>query len=210
MSKRFLSLYVLLLLFPLLMAAAPKGDPEPVERKPGLSKKSIAVISGTKTDVNLLAARFITQALANKSLLSVMSQEKVALLLARYPMDIRGPYTMAYFGITENYANTDMARIRELQRTLGVDYLYVIWAPTATRGHLGVGTLHFAAQLFEGPQCKEIDSGTFTSSTRGKTSWSCFSVTFNYPTPEKEAVKLKETCDETAGDIAAIIDTRSR
>lgn len=205
MRGRFVHLLVLII--PLLMAAAPKGVTEPVRREPAFSTKSIAVISGTNDDVNLLAVKFVTEALSQKSLLSVMPQERVARLLPHYPVNIRGPYTAAYFTYTENYANTDMAKIREIQKTLGVDYLYVLWGSTGLRGQWGRSSLHFIAQLFEGPQSKEMDSGTFTSSARGRVS---LCLTFYYPTPEQEAAKLKETCESAAGDIVSLIEKRNK
>ena len=70
---------------------------------------------------------------------------------------VKGPYKSAYFEIDVDYGKTDMARVKELQQHLGVDYLYVLWAP-ATVSHGGstffsknYPVTQIVAQLFESP-----------------------------------------------------------
>jgi len=70
---------------------------------------------------------------------------------------VKGLYKSAYFEIDVDYGNTDLARVKEFQRQLGVDYVYVLWAP-ATVSHGGATwfsknypVTHIVAQLFESP-----------------------------------------------------------
>jgi len=51
----------------------------------------------------------------------------------------------------------DRKKIVDIQRSLGVDYLYIIWAPIEV-SHNGqnISTVHAVAQLFEQPNAKEV------------------------------------------------------
>jgi hypothetical protein len=80
---------------------------------------------------------------------------------------VKGPYKSAYFEIDVDYAKTDMARVKELQQHLGVDYVYVLWAPaTVSHGNSGWFLKHYlvtqiVAQLFESPGGKEVGRGQY-------------------------------------------------
>ena len=87
----------------------------------------------------------------------MLSQQQVAQAIPHYPQMVKGPYKSAYFEIDVDYGKTDMARVKELQQHLGVDYLYVLWAP-ATVSHGGstffsknYPVTQIVAQLFESP-----------------------------------------------------------
>ena len=124
--------------------------------------KKLAVISGMTNASSLSLAEVLGDELGKASRFQVLSQKQVAQSIPNYPQLVKGPYKSAYFEIDVDYAKTDLARVRELQQHLGVDYLYVLWAPaTVTRGG---STLFFknypitqiVAQLFESPGGKEV------------------------------------------------------
>ena len=122
----------------------------------------LAVIAGLTNPSSLQAAQALADELGKTSQFKVLSQKQVAQAIPNYPQLVKGPYKSAYFEIDVDYGRTDLARIKELQQHLGVDYLYVLWAP-ATVSH-GGSTLFFknypitqiVAQLFESPGGKEV------------------------------------------------------
>ncbi|HEU4502992.1 MAG TPA: hypothetical protein VFR82_15185, partial [Nitrospira sp.] len=79
-----------------------------------------------------------------------------------YPQLVKGPYKSAYFEIDVDFSKTDMVRVKELQRHLAVDYVYMLWAPaTVSHGHSTWFSKNYlvtqiVAQLFESPGGKEI------------------------------------------------------
>ena len=124
--------------------------------------KKLAVIAGLTNPSSLLAAQALADELGKTSQFHVLSQRQVAQAIPNYPQLVKGPYKSAYFEIDVDYGRTDLARVKELQQHLGVDYLYVLWAP-ATVSH-GGSTFFFknypitqiVAQLFESPGSKEV------------------------------------------------------
>ena len=124
--------------------------------------KKLAVIAGLTNPSSLLAAQALADELGKTSQFQVLSQRQVAQAIPNYPQLVNGPYKSAYFEIDVDYGRTDLARVKELQQHLGVDYLYVLWAP-ATVSH-GGSTFFFknypitqiVAQLFESPGSKEV------------------------------------------------------
>lgn len=112
--------------------------------------KSIAVISGTREQQNVEIASQVTDALRKKSRYQVLAQQQVAQSLPGYPQNIKGPYKSAYFQIDTDWELGDRKRIAEVQRALGVDYLYVIWAPIAISSNGStVYRVPAVAQLFD-------------------------------------------------------------
>ena len=124
--------------------------------------KKLAVISGLTNASSLSVAQALGDELGKTSRFQIVSQKQVAQAIPNYPQLIKGPYKSAYFEIDVDYAKTDVARVKELQHHLGVDYVYVLWAP-ATVSH-GGSSLFFknypvtqiVAQLFESPGGKEV------------------------------------------------------
>jgi hypothetical protein len=91
-----------------------------------------------------------------------MSQAQIAQALKPYPQLIKGPYRSAYFEIDVDWGITDKQKLAAIQRVLGVDYLYVMWAPTAVGGGSDkAANLHLVGQFFEFPGGKEIGHGVF-------------------------------------------------
>jgi hypothetical protein len=124
--------------------------------------KRLAVIAGLTNPSSLLIARALGDELGKASLFQVLPQKQVAQAIPNYPQLVKGPYKSAYFEIDVDYDNTDVARVKELQRHLGVDYVYVLWAP-ATVSHGGstwfsknYPVTQIVAQLFESPGGKEV------------------------------------------------------
>jgi hypothetical protein len=118
--------------------------------------KSIAVISGTKETQNVVLANLVGDTLRKKSRYQVLSSAQVSQAIQSYPQNIKGPYKSAYFYIDTDWELGDRKKIADYQRALGVDYLYVIWAPmsVSTNGHPMV-RVPAVAQLFE-PNAKEV------------------------------------------------------
>ena len=133
----------------------------------GGNGKKLAVISGLTNPSSLQAAQTFADEVARASRFQVLPQKQVAQAIPNYPQLIKGPYASAYFEIDEDYAKTDVSRIREIQKHLGADYLYILWAPTSVQsGGKGLffknyPVVHVVAQLFEFPGGKEIGRGKF-------------------------------------------------
>lgn len=66
-----------------------------------------------------------------------------------------------------DYAKTDLDRVKQLQKTLGTDYLYILWAPSVTtNGQKSLATKDYSmmqviAQLYEFPGAREVGHGTY-------------------------------------------------
>jgi hypothetical protein len=129
--------------------------------------KKLAVIAGMTNDSSMSIAKSLGDELEKTSMFQVLSQKQVAQAIPNYPQLVKGPYKSAYFEIDVDYAKTDMARVKELQQHLGVDYVYVLWAPaTVSHGNSGWFSQHYlvtqiVAQLFESPGGKEVGRGQY-------------------------------------------------
>lgn len=119
--------------------------------------KSIAVISGTKEEQNVVLANMVADSLRKKSRYQVITQAQISQAVPSYPQTIKGPYKSAYFHIDTDWDLGDRKKIADIQRALGVDYLYVMWAPmsVSSNGH-AVVKVPAVAQLFEQPNTKEV------------------------------------------------------
>ncbi len=189
-----------LLFLAVSLAVPPAADQRPAASGDlRLRPKTIAVVSGINKEVNLLAVKLITQALAKDDHLEVLSTERVAAKLRDYPYNIRGPYRAEYFNITDDYDNTDVATIKRIKRTLGVDYLYVVWMPGGSSDQFGHTSLYFMTQLFEGPECTLVHNGSFSS-----TAWGGINccLAFKRPTGEQQTRRLEESCERHAREVA--------
>lgn len=119
--------------------------------------KSIAVISGTKEEQNVVLAKLVSDSLRKISRYQVASAGEISQAVTPYPQTIKGPYKSAYFSIDTDWEMGDRKKITSIQQTLGVDYLYVIWAPIAVSSNGNpLVTVPAVAQLFEQPNAKEI------------------------------------------------------
>ncbi len=124
--------------------------------------RSIAVLAGVPEEANLAVAALVTEELRKQSRYRVMSQAQIAEAVKPYPQLIKGPYRSAYFEVDVDWSLTDKQKLAAMQRSLGVDYLYVMWAPTAVSWGSNKGAnLHLVAQLFEFPGAKEVGQGAF-------------------------------------------------
>ena len=138
-----------------------------LEEPSGVSGKKLAVISGLTNPGSLQAAQTFADEVAKASRFHVLPQRQVAQAIPNYPQLIKGPYASAYFEIDEDYAKTDVGRVREIQKQLGADYLYILWAPTSVQsGGKGLffknyPVVHVVAQFFEFPGGKEIGRGKY-------------------------------------------------
>ena len=124
--------------------------------------RSIAVLAGVPEDASVAIAALVADELRKQSRYRVMSQAQIAEALKPYPQLIKGPYRSAYFEIDVDWKLTDKQKLAAMQRSLGADYLYVMWAPTAvSSGSSKNASLHVVAQLFEFPGAKEVGQGAF-------------------------------------------------
>lgn len=129
---------------------------------------TLAVISGLESEVNVQLAHYLTLALDENSRFQLVPQKKIATIVRDYPFDIQGPYKAAYFDVEVDYSRTDVEKIKSIQKKLGVDYLYVMWAPSSTTYNSRANAIHVVAQLFEFPGGKEVGRGRFDSAANGK------------------------------------------
>jgi hypothetical protein len=129
--------------------------------------KKLAVIAGLTNPGSLQAAQALADEVGKASRFQVLPEKQVAQAIPNYPQLIKGPYTSAYFEIDEDYTKTDVSRVNEIQKQLGVDYLYILWAPTSVQsGGKGLffknyPLVHVVAQVFEFPGAKEIGRGKY-------------------------------------------------
>jgi len=122
---------------------------------------SIAIISGTKEPQNVMLAKLISDSLRKKSRYQVASPEQITQAVEPYPQTIKGPYKSAYLYIDTDWDLGDRQKIANIHRSLGVDYLYVIWAPiTVSSNGSTVESMPAVAQLFEQPNAKEVAQTT--------------------------------------------------
>jgi hypothetical protein len=129
--------------------------------------KKLAIIAGLTNPSSLQAAQALADEVEKAGRFQVLPEKQVTRAIPNYPQLIKGPYTSAYFEIDEDYAKTDVSRVSEIQKQLGVDYLYILWAPTSVQsGGKGLffknyPLVHVVAQVFEFPGAKEIGRGKY-------------------------------------------------
>jgi hypothetical protein len=122
--------------------------------------KSIAVISGTKEPQNVTLAKMVGDSLRKKSRYQVASVAQISQAINPYPQTIKGPYKSAYLYIDTDWDLGDREKISNMHRALGVDYLYVIWAPISVSNGGSISSVPAVAQLFEKPNAKEVAQTT--------------------------------------------------
>ena len=129
--------------------------------------KKLAVIAGLTNPSSLEAAHALADELVKASQFQVMPHKQVAQVIPNYPQLIKGPYNSAYFEIDVDYGKTDLERVKQLQKNLGTDYLYVLWVPSVTtNGQKSLFSKDYSmmqviAQLYEFPGAREIGHGTY-------------------------------------------------
>ena len=159
MGHRYLRTIPLLVLTVVLGACVSTFNPVSDNFKP--RGKTLAVIAGLDHEANEAAAYHMSEALKKNTRFQVMSSKQIKQAIPGYPDNIRGPYKTAYFEIEVDYAMTDMKKIKAIQQQLGVDYLYVLWAPSSTVYNEKIHSLNIIAQMFESG--KEVANGRFNA-----------------------------------------------
>lgn len=123
---------------------------------------SIAVIAAMQDDLNLMVAGYFSEVLADESKFKVMSQKDIARKLKEYPVRIRGPYTdTSYFEIEPDFTRINQKELSKIQKKLGVDYLYVMWAPIQQAHNQNVVITQVIHQVFKGSGIEEVGRGQF-------------------------------------------------
>ncbi len=156
--------------------------------------KTMAVIAGLDNEPNMLLAQAMTESLKKNTRFQVISQKQVKQAIPSYPDDIQGPWKSAYFEIEMDYTMTDMKKVRQIQQKLGVDYLYVLWTPSATVYNGKIHQLNIISQMFESG--KEVANGRF-GSVAGHTD--CCLVPA--PNDKDKANAIKDTADYVSREI---------
>jgi hypothetical protein len=129
--------------------------------------KSLAVLSGLSDETTLMTASFLTESLEKNSRFRVISQKQIAQSIPNYPLHIKGPYGPSYIEVDVDYNHTDRNKLADIQKRLGVDYIYVVWAPNAVRYRASntiwgdVTVLNVVAQFFEYPGGREVGRGFY-------------------------------------------------
>lgn len=166
----------------------------PVDANFKAKGKTIAVVAGLDNEPNIMTARNMAESLKKNTRFQVMPHSQVKQALPNYPTSIQGPYRSSYFEIDVDYTMTDMKKIRSIQQQLGVDYLYVLWTPSATVYNEKIHSLNVVAQLFE--KGKEVGNGRFNA-TAGRTD--CCLVAA--PDSKDKANAIKDATDYVAKEI---------
>lgn len=135
--------------------------------KSNIKGQTLAVIAGLKNEESFLFAQHLTEELQKNSNFKVLSQEQIKSKLSIYPDNIKGPYAkFSIEKIVEDYNNTDLNKIKDIQNKLGVDNILIIWAPIHLKntgdGYTGdIYEIHSINQFFSFPGCKEVGRGKF-------------------------------------------------
>lgn len=158
---------------------------------------SLAVVSGLKKSSNAQLAHYLTEAFKAQSTYRVLSQAAIAKAVKGYPYNIQGPYSSAYFEIKSDFDKTDLEMIRQLQKKLGVDYLFVIWAPLTTTFNQSAPTIHVVSQMFESPGAREVGQGNFFSTAHK------FSIVHRDATAEEVKKGMERTAKVVALELSA-------
>lgn len=182
------------LIFALLLVLGACSTFNPVNGDFKLKGKTLAVIAGLDNDANMLTAQYMTESLKKNTRYQVMSQKQVGQAIAGYPDDIQGPYKSSYFEIEVDYSKTDMKKIRAIQQKLGVDYLYVLWTPSATVYNEKIHSLNVISQMFESG--KEVANGRFNAVAGRSTC--CLTPA---PSDQDKTNAVKDTTDYVAKEI---------
>jgi len=161
MSKKFLLFYFLSITFLFSCTTGFKM----IADKSNIKGHSLAVIAGLKNDETKLYAEFLTTKLQKESNFNVLSQDQIKKQLNIYPLAIKGPYSkFSVEEILEDYNNTDIEKIKEIQQKLNVDNIIVIWAPIhlvyKQKGATSdLYEIHAINQFFSFPGAKEVGRG---------------------------------------------------
>ncbi len=129
--------------------------------------KTFAVVAGLTNPGSLQATHALTSELGKTSQFQVMPQKQIAQAIPNYPQLVKGPYNSAYFEIDIDYGKTDIASVKEIQKHVGADYLYILWAPSITSNgqrsffSKNYSIMQVVAQLFEFPSGKEVGHGKY-------------------------------------------------
>jgi len=150
----------------------------------------IAVVSGLNDETNHYLANAMTEALKKNSSFKVLSQKAVGKAIPNYPTNIQGPYRHAYLSVEADYGQTDIKRIKQIQKKLGVDYLYVLWSPCTVTQNGSVNSISIIGQMFEFPGAKEVGRGQFIAASKVKGG------------PKGEAEGVVKAADHVAMEIA--------
>ncbi len=161
--------------------------------------KQLAVLSGLDSDVNVALAEYMAEAFRNKSTYKVLTAREIKLLLPDYPMNIKGPYKNAYFSFDVDYKLTDTRKLKSIGQKLGVDYLYVVWAPsTYSSEYERMLNLLAVGQLFGSPETRQIGTIEGQISVAGKTHF----IGQDKPGAEQFSETLLKVTEDIAADIS--------
>lgn len=134
------------------------------------SGKTLAIVAGIDNDMTIAVVDSMAAAFSRNSTFKVLPARHTAQRIPGYPQQIKGPYNSAYLSVGIDFSKTDIKKVREIMKSVGTDYVYIIWVPTGstrTASVQGGGTsgegkqYHAVAQLFKGPDAKVAGQGRF-------------------------------------------------
>ncbi len=163
--------------------------------------KKIAVISGLNHELNGYVAESMTASLKKETAFKVISQRRIAKRIKDYPYNIQGPYKKAYFNIEQDYSNTDVKALKKIAKRLKVNYLYVMWVPTATSHGGFTNTFDIITQLYEFPAARPVGQGRFMAGSAGTHS-NCF-LFGGAATAEDDKQGIRDMMDHVAKEIGS-------
>lgn len=199
LKKRVILLFLAACILPLFSCAPGYGRFKLTDKDFRPRGKSLAVLSGLDNDANVILSEYMAEAFKNRSTFQVLSGQEIKRVMPDYPINIKGPYKNAYFSFDVDYARTDVKKLKSIQQKLGVDYLYVLWAPS-TYGSEGETVINFLmiAQLFASPDARQIGNIDGQILVQGKS----FFFGRNKPGAEQFSKQLMKVTGAIATDIA--------
>jgi formylglycine-generating enzyme required for sulfatase activity len=169
-----------------------------------VNKMKIAVIAGKTNDDTKAFVKVFTDELKKRTYFEVMSQKEIADKLRSYPEEIVGPYDNYVDTYDENYIKTDKAKLAEIQKKLGVDYIYAFWVPLVfTKKFFPPGAFSeveieetwIIGQLFEYPLGEEIGRSNFEIPVKKK------GLIIGH-LPATKSIGMQERCEGLATELA--------
>ncbi len=187
----------LLLLIPLLFICSCSSSVFNLKSDKLVTKQGkIAVIAGDRSELSAALAEQISKSLRQYSRFEILSGKEIIAKIGSISQPVKGPFSSAFFDeVIVDYSSSDLDKIKKTQRTLDVDYLYIIWNPSTVQFHRPLGIKHRAhvlTQLFGKPDFQEIGNAKYE-----------IIYTYLGITGKTFSEAVSESADESAEKIAA-------
>ncbi|HPA71324.1 MAG TPA: hypothetical protein PKY31_03590 [Spirochaetota bacterium] len=100
---------------------------KPVNDKSNIKGVRLAVVPGINEKTNIMFARQFAEEFGRSTKFKVQSHADTMGRLGQYG-EIQGPYRKGHIDYFDAWDKTDRAKLTDIQKRLGVDNLYVVWA----------------------------------------------------------------------------------